>query len=141
MVSTAQFEVIDHTGDIGIRLRAPGLVELFKRAALAMFDIICPAGRDYGSEKRTLSVAAADTEELLVNWLSELNFLFQTEGFLLVEIPYMTIEANELRARIVGEFMDRRRHEIHADIKAVTFHAIEVGKSDRGWYAQVIFDI
>lgn len=91
--------------------------------------------------RRSVEAAGDDLEQLLVNWLSELNFLFQTEPFLLAEVISMQIDGLSVRAEIAGESRALREHEIGTEIKAVTYHKIYVRQTADGWEAQVIFDI
>jgi SHS2 domain-containing protein len=139
--SRKDLEFLDHTGDIGIRLRAGSLEALFSRAGMAMFEIICPTGERSAVERRKIAVDAGDLEQLLVNWLSELNYIFQTEHFLMAKVQHIHIEAMSLQAEIAGGALDHKVHEIHTEIKAVTFHDIFVKKTNKIWEAQVIFDI
>jgi SHS2 domain-containing protein len=36
---------------------------------------------------------------------------------------------------------DPARHTIFTEIKAVTFHDLQLKRDDRGWKAQIIFDL
>ena len=65
---------IDHTGDAGIVVQAASPVELFRDCALAMFQIIYPGQIDDNTVQHTISLSAPETDQLLVNWLSELNY-------------------------------------------------------------------
>ena len=132
---------LDHTADTGILVQADSLESLFSTAANAMFHIICPRKSQNQNEEYTISMTAPDTEQLLVNWLSELNFLFQTEQFLLSDIPEIEIENLSLKARICGEKINSGVHDIEVEIKAVTYHKLYIKKEDNNWKARIIFDI
>jgi len=136
-----RIEYLDHTGDTGIRLHVDSLQELFIMAAKAMFEVMCYRTAQRNDLNFEVKVEGNDLEELMVNWLSELNFLFQTEQFVLSEVPSISIEKNALHAQVTGEKFDAQRHEIHTEIKAVTYHKIYVRPEQNGWGAQIIFDI
>ncbi|NIA31987.1 MAG: archease [Actinobacteria bacterium] len=136
-----KIKYLDHTGDVGIQISAATLEELFVTAAQAMFQIICPRGKAANDETFSIMAGGNNIEELLVDWLSELNFIFQTEGVLLGNISEIFIENNTLTASIAGERIDRQKHDIQIEIKAVTYHKLFVKKSKNGWRAQIIFDI
>ena len=108
---------------------------------MGMFRIICPACSATSAVHVSVRAKGDDLEQLLVNWLSELNFVFQTEPFLLAEIVSIQIDGLAIRAEIAGESRALREHEIGTEIKAVTYHKIYVRQEANGWEAQVIFDI
>ena len=87
-----KFEQIDHTADVGLRIYGETLVELFQHAAEGLFDIITVLEKVNVKVSRQVFVNASDRESLLVNWLSELNFLFLTrkELFRTFEITEMS---------------------------------------------------
>ncbi|MBN1541525.1 archease [candidate division KSB1 bacterium] len=133
---------VNHTADIGLQITASNLEELFKAAAVELFRLICTADDALmEKEEHTLSVEGNDLEELLVNWLSELNFLFQTEQILVAEIAALVINGTLLHAKFSADRFNPQRHTIHTDIKAVTYHELYVRPTQIGWEAQVIFDV
>jgi len=137
-----KYEQIEHTGDIGIRVFGQTRKQLFEYAAFALFDLMTKINTVNPLQKRIIKIYATDFEELFVNWLSELNFIFQTEYQLFCEFEITDLTNTFLRALISGEPLDSNRHEILNEIKAITFHALKIEKSVKGnWIAQVIFDI
>ncbi|MCR4440214.1 MAG: archease [bacterium] len=134
-------ELLNHTGDVGIRVRAAELPELFELAAEAMFQIICPKCAVRNTLTRHVAVAGDDLGQLLVNWLSELNFWFCTEQELYGEFRVSSLGDGFLRGVACGEKVDPQRHAIRTEIKAVTYHKLYVTQRDQEWEAQVIFDI
>ncbi len=139
-MSELDFEIIDHTADIGIRLKRSTREALFRDAALAMFRLVIPEGGIQPAVERRLRVRGQDDEQLMVEWLSRLNFLFQTRLFVPAEID-LCFYGNELRALLRGETVDPRVQPPALEIKAVTFHNLEVKRNGDGWSAQVIFDV
>jgi SHS2 domain-containing protein len=135
-----EFEIFDHTADIGIRLRRNTREELFRDAALAMFSIMAPESEFEARIDQKVYVAGDDDEQLMVNWLSELNFLFQTRQFVPVDI-LVEMTANALEATLTGDTVDPQKHAIVTEIKAVTYHRLEVVTEENGWRAQILFDI
>jgi SHS2 domain-containing protein len=140
MIKTYRF---DHTADMGFTVEADSLESLFKAAAIEMTSILCP---DLSSirhrEEHSLSVEGEDLEELLVNWLSEINVLFQTEGILMADPTALTINDNSiLHAKFAADHYDPERHTLGTEIKAVTYHKLFVKHTLNGWKARLIFDI
>jgi SHS2 domain-containing protein len=135
------FEPIDHTADVGYRLFAPSLSELFAVAGRALFDAITELDSIRPQLERKIEVEAGDVEALLVAWLSELNFRCITELELFCEFDIETASSTAVRATVRGEKIDPARHVIHTEIKAVTYHELYVREVEGGWEAQVIFDV
>jgi SHS2 domain-containing protein len=135
------FEPIDHTADVGYRLFAPSLSELFVIAGRALFDAITELDSIRPEFERKIAVEAGDVEALLVAWLSELNFRCITELELFCEFDIEAISPTTVRATVRGEKIDPARHVIQTEIKAVTYHELFVRESEGGWEAQVILDV
>lgn len=138
------FSYFDHTGDIGVDLRASTLTDLFWEAAASFVETV--AGRAAVVPEATLDIrlAAADVDLLLHDWLSELLFRFDTSGFLpasaVVEISHHAGHWH-LAARVSGEHAAASRLPILVLPKAVTYHALRVEETDAGWVGRVVLDV
>ncbi|MDZ7374835.1 MAG: archease [candidate division KSB1 bacterium] len=138
------FEIIEHTGDVGVRVWGRTKEELFENAGRAMFCLLLRnADRVQPRFRRCIAVRANALDELMVNWLSELNFNFCTENEVYREFKVLEIDDQFLRAEAHGETFNPEVHEAKIEIKAVTFHQVYVGprRDGPGWEANVIFDI
>ena len=136
------FRILDHTADIGLELEAGSLPELFTAAANGLMHIICPHCPVKPVQSHALQVCGENIEELLVNWLSELNYLCQVQHFLTAQVLVHEIHANYLQAEVLGERSDPLRHAVRSEIKAVTYHRIEVRQeSSNRWMGRLYFDI
>jgi SHS2 domain-containing protein len=140
-MSKKEIEILDHTGDVGIKVFGTSLTNIFVQAAHGMFAIICPDDKIGNQIERRVEVDGQNLEEVFVNWLSELNYHFSVEHTLFSEFQIEKLEQNRLNATIRGEKMNPNIHHIHTEIKAVTFHKLYVRKIGHNWEAQVIFDI
>ena len=136
--------VVEHTADLGIEVRAASLGELFADAAAGLADTIVPVAAVRSLEERELSVEAPALDLLLVSWLEELLYVFDTEE-LLLSTGVVDVRAGDgacaLEARMRGERWDRERHPQKVQVKAITYHGLEVVRDGEGWFARVIFDI
>ncbi len=141
MSAVSSFAPIDHTADVGYRLFAPTLMELFAVAGRALFDAITELDSIQLRLERKIEVEAGDVEALFVAWLSELNFYCITEFELYREFNIEKISPTALQATARGEKIDPARHDIQTEIKAVTYHELYVRQVETGWEAQVIFDV
>ncbi|MDR7543486.1 MAG: archease [Armatimonadota bacterium] len=135
------YEVIDHTADVGIVVRAATLPDLFETAAEGMFSfIVDPAGVENRAwlERR---VEAEDLEGLLVAWLNDLLTLLAAEAFVPRVFVVDEVSERRVRATIHGEPVDPSRHRFRLDVKAATYHQLQVTRQDDGWTARIIFDV
>ena len=135
------YRPIDHTGDLGMLAFGADLQELFAHAAWGLFDLMTDAERIESHISRDLTVEAIDLEDLMVRWLGELLYAYDTDRFLTASAVFQTLEPTRLRATLHGEPFDAARHPIDTELKAVTYHQIAVERLDTGWQARVIFDI
>ncbi len=135
------YEIIDHTADTGIRVWAESLERLFEEAAGAMFELIADTGRTNETRTRQIQTEGIDRTDLLINWLRELLALWTGDNCLVVSALIVDLTETRLAARVNVEPFDPEKHEIYADIKAVTYHNAEVGEKNGGWEAAVIFDV
>jgi len=136
------YELIEHTADIGIRVRARDLKGVFKNAALAMFDIIAEKKPETSSQKPENIVVeqkAENVEELFVNWLNELLSLSATKELIFNEFKIKKIDEHNLETEVEGEPI--KNYRVNTEIKAATYHALKIEKSKSGWQAEVILDV
>lgn len=144
------YEIIDVSGDIGIRAEGKGMEELFVSAAKGLFALITDP--ESIKPERTLKIELkSDTlESLLISFLNELIFQFDTYGFLakniLLESNINTGDTRVsggfwLRAILDGEEFDPERHEKRLLVKAATYHNLKFYKVGDLWRADIIFDI
>ena len=136
-----RYEAFDHTADIGILVFGKSLEEVFVNAAWALFDLLTPMDSIRENLVREIAVEGADIEDLLVRWLSELLFLCEGEGFLFREFSISSLTATSLKASARGEIFDPSRHRFKTEIKAVTYHQVELAQKEGLWIGKVIFDV
>lgn len=134
-----KFEVIEHTADVGIKAYGKTLAKAFENAALGMFKIISDSKINEIGEYR-IKLSSESIEQLLVDFLSELIYTHQVQNLVFNRCKVEIDEKNcFLVASAYGEKFDRKKHEI-MEIKAVTYHMLEVKKNDI-YNVQVLFDI
>ena len=135
------YELIEHTADVGIRVKGADLQELFVNAALAMFDIIAErkTPETKALEKITVAQKADDLEELFLNWLNELLSLSATRELIFSDFTFSSLDNNNLHAILCGSSIANYR--INTEIKAATYHELKIEKTPSGWQAEVIFDV
>jgi SHS2 domain-containing protein len=135
------WRTFDHTADVGLRIEAPSRAALFEEAGQALAALIVedPATVE-ARETLRFDLVAADPEDLLFDWLQALLVAFEVQGMLLTRFR-VTLEGERLRAEASGERVDRARHRLAHEVKAITYHGLSLRRSDDGWRAEVIVDI
>ena len=141
MVRGKKFRILDHTGDLGILVYGRDLEELFRNAGEAFFDIITDVQRVMENTERVIRVEGPNLEDLMVRWLGELLYVHDVDGLLFRSFWIDELRDGALKARARGEAFDERRHVMKTEIKAVTYHKIQVKEEKTGWSARIIFDL
>ena len=134
------FEIINHTADIGIVAYGTDVSQAFANAARALFSLITELDDVGEMLHRDIELTAPDEESLLVGWLNELIYLFDTENIIFKRFDVTRLSNTRLKARSYGEKVDSSRHRLKTGVKAATYHMLKVDKDD-GCRVQVLFDI
>jgi len=130
------WELIDHTGDVGVSASAPTLEELFAECGRAMFSILAEAPAPEPRETDAFPVAGADPAEELRDFLSELLYRFSAEHRL-----YVSFSAAPGVVSASWEPYREDRHPLRTELKAVTWHQLRAVRDGDGWSGLVIFDV
>jgi SHS2 domain-containing protein len=138
------YQFFDHTGDVGVSLSGRTVDELFAAAASAFTDSITAVEKVEPKRPEEVDVAAPELDLLLVDFLSELLYRFDTRGWLTREAQ-VTVRPQDggwaLEGTLLGEKHDPARHPVRVLIKAVTYHQLAVAQREGMWTANVVFDI
>jgi SHS2 domain-containing protein len=142
MAERPDYREIEHTADVGLELEAPDLKAAFELAAASMFDLMCDLDGVGGDVCRTVRIRArdADLENMMVRWLSELLYVFESEGLLLSRFDVRKLTSDALEADVAGERFNPDHHAVKLEIKAVTYHDMAVNQVEGVWHVRVIFD-
>lgn len=119
------------------------LEELFVNCAKATFEAMADLKTVTPDQVETVKLENKTVEDLLFDWLAELIYLKDYKAILFKDYSVKIIKnANyELEAEVKGEAIDQQKHHLRVDVKAVTYHMLEVKKSKGIWKAKVILDI
>jgi len=135
------FETFDHTADLGLRIRSADLNTLFAEAAQALFSTMVEnLDAVLALQQLDFDIPGDDREYLLFDWLRELLYRFDGEHLVLSRFE-VEVRPDGLTAQAWGEPLDRDRHQLNHEVKAITYHGLCVEETADGWLAEVIVDI
>lgn len=134
------YEIFEHTADIGIIAHGSTLEKAFENAAKGMFSIISPSKKIEKKEKKLVGISReGDDEQMVVDFLSELLYIHDTEKLV---FGTFNVKINDaLKAEAWGEKYNREKHGYGIEIKAVTYHLLEIKKNEKGYHITLLFDI
>lgn len=137
------YETFDHTADLGLRVTADSLAELFVEAARGLTAQIVENPEEIRPlEAVTLEVRAPSREDLLFDWLSELLYQYECRSLVFSSfLVQLKTDGGSLHAECFGEHIDRARHRLANEVKAVTYHDFLIEETPNGWRAEFIVDI
>jgi len=138
-----RFEFVDiTTADTAFVAYGKDLNELFANAALAMFEVMVDTKQIKPKINKKVKVDGNDLQSLMFNWLNGLLVFVDSENLAFSRFDIKVDEKNlKLEAVCKGEKIDKKKHEIRTNVKACTYHLMEIKKMKNIWQAQVILDI
>src|SRR4026207_2153047 len=137
-----KYRLTKRQSELAVRATGDSQADLFAHSALALFDVIvADVDKIESKERLPLEVEGSDRDDLMVNWVRELLYLYQGSGYLLKEFVIHEVKDTVVKADVAGEKIDPDRHEIQQEIAAVAFHKSRMQKTGNQWTAHLIFEI
>jgi SHS2 domain-containing protein len=135
------YETFEHTADLGLRVVAPTLEALFEDAATGLFTVIAGTLEGVRAERTVrIELTESDLSYLLADWLRELLYRFGTERVLFGHFMVRLHEGG-LVGEAAGEPVDLTGRPLEHEVKAITYHRLELARVPEGWRAELIVDI
>ena len=134
----------DHTADVGFKVEADELSELFKGAAIATFDVMVDLNNVEEKITKKIKLKNKSYDKLLYDFIDELIFLKDAEYSLFSKFKVKISKSKDsysLEAEIKGEKINPKKHELKIDVKAITLYEFYVKKVKNKWEANIILDI
>lgn len=135
------YRFLPHTADIRVAFHAADLAGLLQDAVEVSRKLFVGESAVEDRERRQVTIDASGAEELLLAFLRELLFAYETAGFLPRALAVQSLSPSRLRGELEGERLDPARHDAEPEVKAVTRHEFSVSETERGWEAEVLFDV
>jgi SHS2 domain-containing protein len=143
MAGTYQFVEQGAQADVTFTAEADSLPTLLEVCAEATFAVMTEPREIKPRDRHNVTVHANTLEDLLFLWLEDLVFIKDNEEFLAGRFRVRCPETPpfHLQALVEGEKIDRRRHVLKVDVKAPTYHEMDIRKDGDRWYARVVLDV
>ncbi len=140
MLKKPSYELMDHTADLGVHVYGRDAKDLFQNAALVLVDQLVETLDLLPRQEKKIRIKGNDWPDLMVNWLREILYLWAGEAILVQSVQIESISENHLSAHLWVDPFSLDRHTLKAEIKAVTYHQIQVFDTGSRWESKVIFD-
>lgn len=140
MSSTNDYEIIDHTADIGIKVMGNTLSNVIEKSIMALSNLMIGKVKIIGKEERKFNIEEENIEIALVRILEEILYLFENQRFAVSRCK-VDKKKNNYEIELKGKVYDLEEVKEATEIKAVTYHKLSVKQLNDNWMATVIFDI
>lgn len=134
------WRLLEHTADIRLEVKGGTIEELFVNAARGFTELVAEPLESAVSEEVEVCLEAETVDDLLVDWLRELLFLNQTEGFVFIAAQNVELSGASFKVRLIGRRLGSDELPPF-DIKAVTYHDMSIEHTSEGYVTRVVFDI
>jgi len=135
-----KYRVLRRSSELNIKLTGDSQAHILSDAGFALFDLLVDLTTVETNESVLLEVEGTDNDELMANWMRELLYAYQANGYLLKEFDVQETGEHFVRAEAKGEKYDPDRHEEREAIGAVAARQCRLGKIGEQWTAQVGFE-
>ncbi|MGH7834343.1 MAG: archease [Candidatus Binatia bacterium] len=135
------YTVLKRTSDLSIRVQGKTQAELLSNSASALFDLMTDLEKVQVRENLPLEVEGVDRDDLIVNWIRELLYLFQGSGYLLKEFKIQEARDDYVRAEVSGEKYHPDSHEIQREIRSLIYQQCRMEKTGDQWLARLSFEV
>jgi SHS2 domain-containing protein len=141
MENQKKYRLMARQSALAVKVVGNSQADLFANSAFALFDVMTDVEKIELKEHLPLEVEGADRDDLMVNWMRELLYLYQGSGYLLREFQVREVKDTLVRAEVCGEKIDPDRHEIKKEVAAVAYHQSRMEKTGNQWTAQLVFEV
>ena len=133
-----KYETLEHTADILVKCTGRTVEECFESAAYALFDQMVDVRTIEKAARFRFEIEAEHTEDRLYSFLSELLFLMDSEHVVMSQFK-VTFDGPKVMCEAYGETLDLSKHRPRTEIKAITYHMMDVNEKEPS--VTVLFDV
>ena len=136
-----KFKFLDHTADVLYEAYGSTLNEVFENAAQAMFEVMTDTSKVQPLKKERIKITSNDLISLLYDWLSRLLFLCDVKNMFFSKFDVNVDDKKFLLDAIAYGEEINERHEFRTEVKAVTYHMMDIKRKSGKYVARVLLDI
>lgn len=141
MENQKKYRLMTRQSALAVKVIGNSQADLFANSAFALFDVMTDVEKIEIKEHLPLEVEGVDRDDLMVNWMRELLYLYQGSGYLLREFQVREVKDTLVKADVCGEKIDPDRHEIKKEVASVAYHQSRMEKTGNQWTAQLVFEV
>ena len=133
---TRKIKTLEHRADFKIKVFGKTRRKLFLNALIGMNEF-------FGAQvfkkktKRKIRIESLDEESLLVDFLNEIIYLMQTNMETYDSVKFKQIT----RKRIEAEIFGHKVSSFDKEVKAATYHGLDIEKTETGFETIVLLDV
>lgn len=139
------FKFLEHTADVFIEAYGKKMEEVYENAALALFEVMTDTSKINQTLSEIVEVRATDNFELLYNWIEQFLIKFEVENKIYSKFKVEAIKKINselyLSAKIFGEPFDHEKHPSKIEVKAITYHDMNIEENNGLFKAKFLLDI
>ncbi len=135
------YEIFDHTADMGMRVVAPTMSALLAPAANGLYAMIGEFATAGAEQTVDIKLTGDDPSIMLRDFLDELLVLFDRDKRIAVALDDVSLTADGLRVAVRTRAIDEDRCVFLREVKAITYHALDIVDVPGGFQATIIVDI
>jgi SHS2 domain-containing protein len=141
----SSYIILEHPADIGIEAKGKTLKDAVEAASIGLSFIMVNTENIDCNENKQIELEAIDEEALIIKWLNEILFYFDSESFICKKVSIFDLkkigDIFKITGSLSGERFSSGKHEIKRHVKAVTYHQFELIESGSGVALRIFFDI
>lgn len=137
-IRVERYKLLDHTADLMVEAYGETLEECFANAGYALFDQTVDLSTVSPEGEINFEIEEDVAEDRLYSFLSELLFIEDCDNFIVCGLD-VKFDGNKVVCRGRGETLDRSKHRLKSEIKAVTYHMMNIDPDTPK--VTVIFDV
>lgn len=130
------YRMVEHVGEVELELQGASEADVFDAAAGAFRELVDGSAAVHEPFRREIALGPDDAEILLADWLDELVFLAEVEGFVPLQVVELDLRGGRLRSVVEGI----RGHPRHL-VKGATLHELALTRDEEGWHGRVVLDV
>ena len=138
------YEYFDTTADIGIKIESNTINEAFKASAKATLNLITDTEKIEENINKKVKITSEDEYALLYDWITELLILLDSENYMTKKCNIQITKENDeykLEGTLAGDIYNTEKYSYKTEVKAITYHEMEIKIAPENVSIKFILDL